>query len=182
LTADSVLPRSEEEIDPSSLPSEIIANAKVTVWQGKAVDTRCPVYAKIFLLSKRKEGFRTTAATNANSPIFDYIASFELTSLKSKNIYYRAVMVLPNDPLPSKRDSPISIRSFNIELALMDSNCNANHAHTANACRLVLSVGDVVVQLWDDSGIKQNLLGQVILPISWLFEKNSIGNILQGMG
>jgi hypothetical protein len=59
-----------------------VGKAMVTVLQGKRINTICPCYVTISMLSNRAQGFKSPPVTNPQTPIFDYAACLDIQSLQ----------------------------------------------------------------------------------------------------
>lgn len=110
-------------IPPS--PTASLGTLQVIVWQGRAINTPFPCYVVLSCLQPRRLGnqsqrFRTPSVSNPTSPIFDYVAEFDLPSLQ----------------------------------------------------------GNIQVELWEENPLQNTILGQVIVPVSWLTDRLTLPELM----
>jgi hypothetical protein len=55
----------------------------VTLWQGKSLNTSCPVFVTMFLATLRSKGCRSPSRPNPHNPVFDYMCEVDVYSLQA---------------------------------------------------------------------------------------------------
>ncbi len=82
-TSSAVAPPSKK--NSTSRPGHVTSLGKlsVTLWQGKNINTSCPVYVTLALATFKAKGYRTPVRPNPHNPVFDFMVDLDVYSLQA---------------------------------------------------------------------------------------------------